>query len=212
MKIICSGKSTRGKDHSENEDSLLIDRKLKLFAVADGVSIPKGGKKASQKAVKYLKEVFSGDLKRAVEETNKKIVEEKRTKLFEGYTTLTAIYLDGNILKVCNVGDSPAFLFRKENLEMLTMLDVIPGTSTLIQAIGQEFVIVHSVELEVKEGDCLIFASDGITDVLNWAEVVEIVKKFEEPKAIVEEMIKKAERKIKAYEDDKTVIVIRLIE
>jgi protein phosphatase len=210
MEIDSFGKSVQGKDHLENEDNFLINEKLRLFAVADGVSIPKGGREASSKTISYLKEFFEGDLKKAVEKANKIFVKEKMEECFEGYTTLTAAHFEGDTLKICNVGDSPAFLFDGEKIEMLTLLDAIPGTSSLTQAIGEEFINIHSNEIKIKKGDYVILATDGITNVLDEIEIVECIKKFKEPKDIIEEIIKKAEEKIKDYDDDKTVIVIRM--
>jgi protein phosphatase len=211
MKIVSFGKSVQGKDHLENEDNFLIDEKLKIFAVADGVSIPRGGREASQKVLKYLKELFVGDLKEAVEGANKKFVEEKNSEFFEGYTTIAAVHIKENLLEACSVGDSPIFLSRNDKLETLTFLDKIAGTSTLSQAIGEEFIDVHSVERELKERDCIILTTDGITDVLSQREIFDIIKKLEGPKEIVEELIEKAEEKVSGYNDDKTAIVIKVI-
>lgn len=212
MRIASFGKSVQGKDHLENEDGFLIDMKLNLFAVADGVSIPKGGREATQKILKYLKELFKGDLKKDAEETNEKFVEEKQKENFEGYTTVVAAHLDGNILQVCNVGDSSALLLRKNKLEILTRIDRLLGTDSLIQAMGQEFINIHSNEVELKECDYIILVTDGVTDVLSHEEIINTVKRFKEPKEIVEEMIRGAEKKLTEYNDDKTVIVIRVVE
>ncbi|MEM7826291.1 MAG: serine/threonine-protein phosphatase [Candidatus Aenigmatarchaeota archaeon] len=210
MKISFFGKSVKGKDHFENEDNFLIDEKLRIFAVADGVSIPKGGKKASEKVLKYLKESFKGKLKEAVEIANKKFFEEKTKEFFEGYTTLSAVYVKENSIEACNVGDSPIFLLRKGKLELLAFLDKIPGTSTLTQAMGEEFVNVHSLEKELESGDYIILATDGITDALTEFEMIEIIEKFEDLEEICEKMIEEAGKKAVLYDDDKTLIVIKV--
>lgn len=210
MRIISYGKSVQGKDHFENEDNMLIDEKLKLFAVADGVTIPRGGKEASEKAMKYIKELFKGYLRNAIEEANKKIVEEKHDEGFEGYTTIVAAHLEEDILRVCNVGDSSALLFRNGKLETLTWTDKIAGTSSLDQAIGQEFVNIHSSEIKIEDGDYIILATDGVMDVLGEIEIEEIVKKFKDPESIAEKMIEEVGRKPKDYDDDRTAIVIEI--
>jgi len=212
MRIGSFGKSVKGKNHFENEDNLLIDERFRLFAVADGVTMEGGGREASQRVMKYLKESFKGDLEGAMEEMENKYVKESLKEGFKGCTTISAVHLHENLLKVCNVGDSLVFLFREGELEILTRVDKVPGTSILIQAIGRRPISIYSVEKELKEGDYIILATDGITDILNWMEIVDIVKKFKDPNAIVDEMIKEAERKFKVYDDDKTVIVIRVIE
>jgi len=211
MRVVSFGKSVKGKNHFENEDSLLIDERLRLFAVADGVTMEGGGRAASQRVMKYLKESFKGDLERAMEEMERKYVKESLKEGFKGCTTISAVHLHGNLLKVCNVGDSFVFLFRGGELEILTRVDKVLGTSILIQAIGRRPISIYSVENELKEGDYIILATDGITDVLNWMEIVDIIKKFKDPKDIVGEMMREVEKKFKAYDDDKTAIVIRVV-
>lgn len=210
MKLSFFGKSVKGKDHLENEDHFLIDKKLRIFAVADGVSIPKGGKEASEKILKYLKKFFKGNLKEAVENANKFFVKEKMGELLEGYTTLALVHIKENFLEACNVGDSPIFLLRKGKLEVLAFLDKIPGTSTLTQAIGEEFVNVHFFKKELENGDYIILATDGITDVLSEFELIEIVEKFKDVEKICEKVVEEASKKAVTYDDDKTLIVIKV--
>ncbi len=61
-----SALTEKGEDHEENEDSFLIDIEKNLFAIADGVSIPKGGSKASKLACELLQKLFKNDLKKAI--------------------------------------------------------------------------------------------------------------------------------------------------
>ncbi|MEM7821843.1 MAG: serine/threonine-protein phosphatase [Candidatus Aenigmatarchaeota archaeon] len=208
MKILCFGKSVQGKDHEENEDNLLIDLELKLFAVADGVTIPKGGKKAAEKAIKYLKLLFEKDLKGLVEKVNEKILEEMDNDPV-GYTTLAVAYIKNNILQTANIGDSSIFLIR-DKISLLTASDRIFGTHALTQAIGQEYLKVDFREEKLKKGDYIILATDGITDVLSEEEIFSAVKNLKEPKKIVDFLIEKAKDRPKVYEDDKTLIVIHI--
>jgi len=89
MKIISFGETEKGEDHLENEDAILVDDKLKLYAVVDGVTLPYGGKEAAKRAIKYLKFYFKDDLKKAIENVNKKICENKTKNQEIGSTTLT---------------------------------------------------------------------------------------------------------------------------
>ena len=63
MKLDVFGKSVKGRSHERNEDSFLIDANKNLFAVADGVSIPKNGGTASKKVISLLSANFRGNLK-----------------------------------------------------------------------------------------------------------------------------------------------------
>ncbi|MEM5772899.1 MAG: SpoIIE family protein phosphatase, partial [Candidatus Aenigmatarchaeota archaeon] len=170
------------------------------------------GKEASQKVLKYLKKFFEGDLKEAIEKANKAFVEEKAREFFEGYTTISAVYLKENSLEACNVGDSPIFLIREKRIENIAFIDKLLGTSTLTQAIGEEFIKVHFLEKELKPGDMIMLATDGITDVLSEEEIVELLKNETKLERIVEKIIEEAEEKASFYQDDKTLILIKVVE
>ena len=209
--INAYGKTEKGEMHEENEDVVLIDNKLKLFAVADGVTIPKGGKKAALKAIKYLKLLFKKDLKGLVERMNKKILEEIN-KDPVGYTTLAAAHIKNNILQTANVGDSSIILIRDNKISLVTASDRFVGTHALVQAIGEEYIKVDFHEEKLKKCDYIVLATDGITDVLSREEIFSAVKNLKEPKKIVDFLIEKARERPKLYEDDKTVIVIKIGE
>ncbi|MCG8422441.1 MAG: protein phosphatase 2C domain-containing protein [Proteobacteria bacterium] len=55
MKLIGWGQSDTGRKRNHNEDSLLVDEKLRLFAVADGMGGHRGGATASSMALDVLK-------------------------------------------------------------------------------------------------------------------------------------------------------------
>ena len=211
MKLISFGISAKGEDHQENEDNFLIDEKLKLFAVADGVTIPKGGKIAAEKTIEYLQKLFEGDLKKTVENVNRKLAEEKYAAGFEGYTTLIVAFFNNKALQLCSVGDSPALLVRNGNIKCLTIIDRYPGTTGLVQVIGQDLVHAHSTKKMIENGDCLILATDGITDVLSEIEILKIVEKNKKPEAIARALVENAKKKQQAYNDDKTVVVVSVI-
>ncbi len=208
MKITSFGKTTKGEDHLENEDVVLIDDKLKLYAVADGVSLPYGGKEAAEKAIKYLKSYFKGDLRKAIETVNKKICEDKIKNLDIGSTTLTAGFIKGKFIVIGHVGDSFAFVVRKNKIKEITIPDGVRGTGILFQAIGQSYVDIHIYAEALQKRDYIILSSDGITDVLNNKEVLDFVKKYKKPKGIVEALINKTKNKPRSYKDDLSVIVI----
>jgi protein phosphatase len=207
MKIVSFGKSVKGKTHEENEDVVTVDNKLKLYAVADGVTIPKGGGKAAIKAVKYLKLFFKKGLKGLVEKMNEKIFEEMGEDPV-GYTTLAVVCIKNNILQTANVGDSSVFLVR-DKISLLTASDRLAGTHALVQTIGEEHIEVDYCEEKLKKGDYIILTTDGITDVLSDEEIFSAVKSLKEPEKIVNFLIKKAVERPKVYEDDKSIIVIR---
>jgi PPM family protein phosphatase len=61
MKIISCGITDIGRKRQRNEDSYLVNDKLKLYVVADGMGGHAGGEFASKIAVSTVEEIFKGD-------------------------------------------------------------------------------------------------------------------------------------------------------
>ncbi|MEM5801782.1 MAG: protein phosphatase 2C domain-containing protein [Candidatus Aenigmatarchaeota archaeon] len=121
MKLQIYGKSVKGKDHKENEDAFLINKRKNLFAVADGVSNPPGGREAAIKSLNYLNKFFKNNLHEAIKKTNIKIIEEKKKNPKIGYTTLTAVNIKNNNLEMAHIGDSSLFLIEENKIKKLTV-------------------------------------------------------------------------------------------
>jgi len=211
MKISVFGKSVKGKDHQINEDALLTDKKKNLFVVADGVTIPHGGKEAAVRSCKYLQKFFKGDLRECFQKINDRILKDAMKNVV-GCTTLTAVHLDGNLLKVANVGDSPCYIANGEKIFRMTGNDRIFGTASLSQAIGQENISVHYSEEKVGVGSYIVIASDGVTDMMSKDEMFALIKKHKIPRNIVSVVLKKIEERPTIYNDDKTIIILQLKE
>ena len=210
MRILAFAATKQGKDHVENEDSMILDNRKHLHAIADGVTIPKGGKEASKRAVDYLKNIFKWDLKKAVEEVNDRLIEDSK-ELPLGYTTIVAAAVKGDVLEVANVGDTPAFLVRGNKITMLSVQDKFISGS-LTQVLGKHNIKVHSAKEKLKPNDYVILASDGITNVLTEEEILQIVKRHQKPKEIIEATLLETEEEPQEYDDDKTMIVLHISE
>jgi len=202
MLKVC-GLSERGEDHTENQDCYLIWEEKAVFAVADGVSIPAGGGTAARLAIEYLKKLYSGCLEEDFLRINERLLADRHSMLV-GYTTLTAAQITGRTVKVVNVGDSPAYLVRRDKLLMLTTLDEgIDGV--LLQALGEESIKPHMKTVRLQKGDCLLLVTDGISDALAPDSLISLAKSEDPCRRIVEEA-KKADV---PYRDDKTIVVIK---
>jgi len=208
MKIISFGKTEKGEDHLENEDAILVDNKLRLYAVADGVTLPFGGKEAAERAIKYLKSYFKNNLKNAIEIVNKKICEDKLKNPTIGCTTLTVGFVKKKTINIGHVGDSYAFIVRNNRIKEITTHDGIRGTGILTQVIGQSYINVNLYEESLEKGDYIILSTDGMTDILDNKKILDIVKKYKKPKDIVNSLIKETKKKLRIYKDDIGVIVI----
>ena len=107
-----------------NEDSYLVDRRLDLFAVADGMGGHRAGEIASATALDGLRTAVDEGttVADAVGRANTAVWDKAAgdTELAGMGTTLTAAIFDGTTLAIAHVGDSRAYLLRGDRLERLT--------------------------------------------------------------------------------------------
>jgi len=144
MKIATFGGTDPGKRRSNNEDAYMVNNKMFLYAVADGIGGNEGGEVASRIAVETLAKVMpdvlreaesnpsSEDnhtadsrltaLQKAITFTNLKIREarSKDPQLASMGTTLTALLLRSKDALIAHAGDSRAYLLRSGLLRQLT--------------------------------------------------------------------------------------------
>jgi PPM family protein phosphatase len=145
--LHCHGISERGCVRADNEDRILMDRDLGVFAVADGMGGHRHGELAAELAVTTLK--YYLDASRSLREfswpfgynfslsleanrlvtgillANRQIW--KRSGDAPEYSgmgsTVVAVLVNGAQAAVANVGDSRAYLFRDGKLSQLTVDD-----------------------------------------------------------------------------------------
>lgn len=123
-----------GHKRKNNQDSLLVDEDLSLYAVADGMGGHSGGEVASSLAIKvlhdFLKEAFSQPnfspdafMTEAFQEANTQVFQKSQEhdkKLTGMGTTLVVCMIWKNKAFFGNVGDSRAYLFRDPYLWRIT--------------------------------------------------------------------------------------------
>ena len=99
--------------------------------------------------------------------------------------TAVLAYFSGGEVTVANVGDSPAFLFRDNQLEKLSQddtdsellreLGITNRKPRLTQYLGmdpEELVLEpHIVTRSLRDGDILLLCSDGLTDMVRHPEL-----------------------------------------
>ena len=167
--------------HAENEDSLLVDGEDMLFAVADGVGGYAGAKIASSMAVGKLKEYNErikdeATLRAVIQQIHVEV--KKRAKelgIIGMGTTIAAAKVIADTkeqkLLCANVGDSPIFLIRDEDLIPLFFDDSERSTDpsnmwSLFNYLGfgPERIAVHATTAQFEKGDILLLCSDGVSD------------------------------------------------
>lgn len=213
LSIEVFGKSVPGASHVY-EDWTIVDETSKLFAVADGVNTPRGsGALAADRALTLLEDSFSGSLASAVARVHTEMVRSKRDDDGVGETTLTALHIrDDDVAEVASVGNCPCYLLRKSELHVLTRFDE-DAEGTLTQAIGRPGEIdVHVLDVKLREGDYVILASDGVAHVLNHIVLLPIAREERTAQGVAEAIIERAVATPAKYDEDKSVIVIKVEE
>jgi len=207
-RIVSYGASVQGEDHKENEDTILVEDKLGLYAVADGVTMPYGGGPASRLTISSLRSLFKGDLAETIPQVNNTVLEEKKKSPAIGSSTLTAAQLTDRRIVIAHVGDSSGFLIREKAM----ILETAPQHRGrfLTNTIGENFEGATIANEEIRSGDYLVLATDGVTAVLNRSEILETVIEQKEPKKIVEQSLREIGRRPRPYRDDCSMVVVSI--
>lgn len=196
MKLLAAWASDVGRVRSGNEDSLLIDERLGVFAVADGMGGHRGGEVASSTAVEAVRAALATGvaIDGAIRAANVAIRERAfgDPEVAGMGTTFTAVVpLEGSAVLVGHVGDSRAYLIHDEMIRRLTrdhslVEDLVregqlteeqaeshPQRSIITRALGIEpDVEVDLYTVAVAAGDRIIICSDGLSDMLSDHEIV----------------------------------------
>ena len=146
FKFSSCGITDIGKKRQKNEDSYLVNDKMKLYVVADGMGGHAGGEFASKIAVATVEEILKGEDKKNVPkdsylESGETADTAKTDKLREAITragskicersihdpelrgmgtTATAILFHNDKAYIAHVGDSRAYCFKDSNIHQLT--------------------------------------------------------------------------------------------
>lgn len=134
MKILAYAKTDVGRKRKINQDSVLVNNKHHIYAVADGMGGHKGGEVASAMAIEAIQEVLSVErratgsldvnIETAYRLANERIYSKSHDPGFtdlEGMgTTLVALVATEKHIFISNVGDSRAYLFSDNKLWQVT--------------------------------------------------------------------------------------------
>ena len=189
-----------GRRRRQNEDSYVVQPPL--FAVADGMGGAQAGEVASQLAASALEagdsEALEGTrgLDALIQEANRRIYDRASTDpTASGMgTTMTVALVEGMTVAIGHVGDSRAYLVRGELMEQLTEdhslvnellktgklseeeAQVHPQRSVITRAVGTDpDVDVDGFTIEAEEGDIFLICSDGLSDMVEDEEILELV-------------------------------------
>ncbi len=206
MRLLAGAATDVGMVREGNEDGFLIDDRLQLFAVADGMGGHQAGEVASATALEALRaSVATGTgLEQAVTAANAAVFEKASAdEALRGMgTTLTTLSIDpaGAELVIGHVGDSRAYLVRDGDLRQITedhslveelvregrltpeQADVHPQRSIITRALGIDAAVsVDLVPVEIRAGDRILLCSDGLTTMLRPSDIATILRREPDP-------------------------------
>jgi serine/threonine protein phosphatase PrpC len=222
MKVTGYGHSVIG-GREMNQDSLLVDNNLKLYAVADGVGGGLRGEEASKMAVEGLQadykpgELLKPVIEKLAEKVLKEALESCNGQALMG-TTLTAIQVTDNLVHLCHVGDSRAYRFDGSALQQLTedheFYDENLGGPVLASYLGIDTRVhpltVLEETIEVKAGQAILLCSDGLYKQVTEMQIVDKIRQHSDnPTKLLEELCTEA---AKAEYSDNITIVYLVIE
>lgn len=204
-----------------------------LLAVSDGMGGAHAGEVASALVVETITREIAGapletprdaTLTEAIQRAHEVVrVRGQRERAKMG-ATLTAVFVRAGRAYIAEVGDSRAYLLRGGRIVRLThdqsMVQLLvdsgildpeeashsPMRNVILQAMGhQRDLKVALAKLELRDRDCLILCSDGLTSELNDDEIRDVVLEAQRPEIAADRLVQLANERGGA--DNITVIV-----
>lgn len=205
MKYYTTTDTGKVRSNNEDNFINLIDDKFSLFIVADGIGGHNSGEIASHIAVKtirdYIKNNFNKDeifdlLIDATREANEKIISRAESNTDDSGmgTTVVIALIVGNTLYYANVGDSRIYLFSDNSLRQITkdhsyvqeLLDIgaisvedakFYPKNQITSALGTSLKFKIEIDkIELKNNDYILLNTDGLTDLIEDSEILNVVK------------------------------------
>jgi serine/threonine protein phosphatase PrpC len=188
--------SDPGLEREENEDAVVVWRNKAgldtLLVVCDGMGGHAAGQTASSIASKTITRVLAEDgdegpdverLKRACKQANTAVFEaSEENPEWKGMgSTVVVAAIRGGEVGLLNVGDSPAYLFRKGSAQLISQDHSWPAEQVRLGVIKPEEAVDHPLKhrltravgvwesiqsftdrIDIHEGDTIVLCSDGV--------------------------------------------------
>ena len=232
MRLVAAAATDVGRVREGNEDSVLHDDRLGIFAVADGMGGHQAGEVASATAIEALRAAIAAgaSVTDAVTQANAAVVGKARADaemLGMGTTMTAAVEVVGG-LRIGHVGDSRAYVLRdgilarvtddhslveelvREGRITLDQAAVHPQRNVVTRALGiDEEVEVDDVAVELTGGDRVLLCSDGLSGMLRDTDISAILRREADAAACARALIDAANEA--GGEDNITVVIIDVI-
>jgi len=222
-KLRAAGLTDIGRVRRNNEDRFLCDPAAMFFGVADGVGGLPGGAEASECTLHEVQLQLRAhlgrgmpNLKKIVHHTNEAVQTLGREVSPDMgiASTLTFGHIRERTLHLAHVGDSRAYLWRQGRLTPLTSDHSVENEAKARRARGEK-IFFHEVNRnaltrcmgqptppdpdllahEIQAGDRYLFCTDGITRLVNDAELEEILGRPIDPEPLLRDLIALAIRR-----------------
>jgi protein phosphatase len=215
MQLRSAARTDIGKVRSRNEDRLLCDDRLRLYGVADGIGGLPGGADAAQLAIELVQTGIRnlrkpGQLADIVREINTAVAALGRRvspRQGIGTTLIFGVFRDRR-LDLAHVGDSRCYCLRDGRLACLTTDHSVENEArakasqglpcwynpaqrhALTRCIGQAASLeVDTLRHGLRDGDRYLFCSDGITRLIDEAELAPRLAAAAAPAEITRDLV-----------------------
>ena len=223
------------RTNNEDSFSAEVHNEVGYFIVADGMGGHNAGEVASQMAIETIRvemalcmpegEGIMPVLRKAVKNASKRIYKKaQRSGGLSGMgTTVDACVIRDNKAFIAHVGDSRVYLFRENELKQITTDHSLveemvqnkqitpeeakthPMKNIITRALGEENVLVDTLELELCENDKLLLCSDGLTNMIPDEDIADLMS-ADMPETVAEHLIRMA--KDNGGDDNITAVVV----
>lgn len=241
--VFVGFQSDKGKSRTNNEDACFVLPKENVYIIADGVGGNNAGEVASKTAVtkvaEYIKanpieESWDGDrlkkyLNACVNDVNDSIlaVAEQFPENSGMATTLIICYVGDSKAYFVNIGDSRAYIFRKDELFQLTEDHTYVNTLIKMGAITQEEAKSHRgghvitkamgaeknveadyYQTDILEGDVVILCTDGLYGEISEEEMCRMIHGEKDMSILAKSLVAAANKA--GGSDNITVVCLKL--
>ena len=198
-----------GRTRSQNQDAVFatcepIGCLSNLFVIADGMGGHNAGDYASRKAIDLMRESIAARgeqeavsaIQQGITIANEVIYQEASLDVSKAGmgTTMVVATMDGDVLRVANVGDSRLYVLTKGCLQQITRDHSVieemvrkgevskevaqhhPKRNLITRAVGaEEQVRVDFFDWDLQDVDAVLMCSDGLTNMLEDRRIAEIL-------------------------------------
>ena len=197
-------------DHALSADSSIDE--LTVVAVFDGMGGELAGEAASYAAALALRDAIPSlepstqAVGSAFVAMQQAVCDARASRRLSTMGTTAVLFVSQNGTAIVgNLGDSSGYLLRDDSLTSLTIahtdeaifrelgIDQKPGLTQYL-GVSEEFASIepHLMQLELQQGDYLLLATDGLTDLVDDEGIADALRRAASPADLVENLTTQA--------------------